>query len=270
MSEQNYTEFLGDTLNEAAKIALSYFGNVTGNTKAEDSNQVLTDADVAVGEYIVERVQAAYPAYNVIDEEAGVIDKKSSLTWVIDPIDGTSNFAAGTPDWGIMIGLLEDNQPIAGGIIAPVYNHLYLAEKGGPATRNGQPIRVTHETDLLKTLVSFGIDSHREDPAITAKECAIMSNVILAVRNIRASGSEAIDPMYVADGRYGGRVNYSGKIWDVVAPQAIIEAAGGVFTDATGQPIDYSNALERTSQNFTSCMASPQLHAQLLQEIHRA
>ena len=75
-----------------------------------------------------------------------------------------------------MIGLLERtiNQLLAA-LLHPVYNHLYCLEKGGPATRNGQPIRVTQETDLLKTLFRFGIDSHREDPAKTAKECAIMS-----------------------------------------------------------------------------------------------
>lgn len=267
---ENYTDFLKTTLEEASQIALSYFGNVSGTTKTEDSNQVLTEADIAVGKFIVSKVQEVHPDYNVIDEEAGVVDKQSPFTWVIDPIDGTSNFAAGTSDWGIMIGLLKDEQAIAGGIISPVYGQLYLGQRGQGATRNGQAIHVTTETDLLKTLVSFGVDSHRDNPAQTVQECAVMSNVILAVRNIRNSGSEAIDPMYVADGRYGARVNYSGKIWDVVAPQAIVEAAGGLFTDVSGQPIDYSNHLQRTADNFTSCMASPVLHAQLLAEIAKS
>lgn len=260
----DYRKFIENQLREASEIALGYFGKVRGTTKADDSNQVLTDADVAIGHALVEAVKNVYPDHNIIDEEAGIIDKKSRFTWVIDPIDGTSNFAAGTPDYGIMIGLLENDTPIAGGIVAPAHEKLYLAEKGKGATCNGVPIRVTTEERLLSVLVSYGIDGNQKNPEQTRQECQVLADIVLRVRNIRNSGSEAIDPMYVAEGKYGARVNLSSKIWDNVAPQIIAEEAGALWTAVDGSPIDYTNPLSRSEQNFTFCVASPVLHEQLL------
>lgn len=268
MSHMNYRSFISEQLQQAAKIADSYFGKVSGTVKPDDSNQVLTQADIAIGEHLVAAVRATYPDHNVIDEEAGVIDNVSRYTWVIDPIDGTSNFAEGTPDYGIMIGLLEDAVPIAGGIVAPAHDKLYVAIKGEGATCNGQPIHVTQETELINTLVSFGIDAHQEDPRRTAAESVVLGDLILSVRNIRNSGSEAIDPMYVAEGRYGGRINMSSKIWDNVAPQIIAEEAGARWTDVNGAPIDYANPVSKCEQNFTFCVAAPVLHEQLIRIVN--
>src|SRR6185312_7657304 len=114
-------------LEDAAKIANEKFGKVSGVIKGGDTNQVLTEADVAIGKLIIQRLQKEYPDYNIIDEEAGVIDKHSEFTWVVDPIDGTSNFANGVPTYGIMIGLLRKETPIAGGIVLPYYKEIYIA-----------------------------------------------------------------------------------------------------------------------------------------------
>jgi myo-inositol-1(or 4)-monophosphatase len=259
----DYRSFLAAQLQSAAQTAASYFGKVSGTVKEGDNNQVLTDADIAIGKQLVAAVQATYPDHNIIDEEAGVIDNGSRYTWIIDPIEATSNFAAGLPQYGIMIGLLEDATPIAGGIIAPAFNKLYLAEKGKGATCNGEPIHVTKEENLLNVLVSYGIDGHQEDPERTIHECRVLADIVLGIRNMRNSGCEALDPMYVAEGRYGGRLNLTSKIWDNVAQHIIVEEAGGVFTAVDGTPMDYSNPLSRADQNFTSCLASPTLHKQL-------
>ena len=260
----NYLAFLEKELRASADMALQYFGKVSAHTKLGDNNQVLTEADLAIGKYLVAAVRATYPSHNVIDEEAGVIDNGSRYTWVIDPIEATSNFAAGIPEYGVMVGLLDGATPLAGGIIVPAHDRLYLAEKGKGATCNGEPIHVTEETDLSKVLVSFGIDSHRENPAQTIAECRILADIVLAVRNMRNSGCEAVDPMYVAEGKLGGRVNMASKIWDNVAPQIIAEEAGAMWTDAYGEPLDYSQPVTRAEQNFTFCVASPALHRQLV------
>jgi myo-inositol-1(or 4)-monophosphatase len=259
----DYRQFIKDRLTKAAETANGYFGKVSSTVKEDDSNQVLTEADVAIGKQLVAAVQEVYPDHNIIEEEAGGIDKQSQFTWVIDPIEATSNFAAGLPQYGIMIGLLDGDKPIAGGIIAPAYNKLYLAEKGKSATCNGEPMHVTSETNLLNVLVSYGIDSHREDPERTKSECAVMADIILGCRNMRNSGCEALDPMYVAEGRYGGRVNTTSRIWDNVAPQIIAEEAGALWTSVNGSHIDYSYPLTKMEQNFTFCVASPTLHKQL-------
>lgn len=264
LSGMNYLPFIEEQLVKAGETALSYFGKVSGTVKPGDSNQVLTEADTAIGKQIVAAVQAAYPNHNVIDEEAGVLDKGSRYTWVIDPVEATSNFAVGLPQYGIMAGLLEDATPIAGGVIAPAYKKIYLAQKGEGATCNGEPMHVTTETKLINALVSYGIDGLQEHPELTIHECRVLADIILAVRNIRNTGCEALDPLYVAEGRYGGRVNLSSKIWDNVAPQIIAEEAGALWTAVDGSPMDYSNPLARSEQNFTACVASPALHAQLM------
>jgi myo-inositol-1(or 4)-monophosphatase len=259
----DYLEFIQEQLLAAAEIAKNHFGKVTGSVKAGDNNQVLTDADLAIGKQIVNAVQGRYPDHNVIDEEAGGINKNSRFTWVIDPIEGTSNFAAGSPFYGIMIGLLEDATPIAGGIAAPALNQLYLAAKGQGATCNGEKLQTTSEQKLANVLLSYGIDGHPEIPGRTANECAVLADIADSVRNIRNAGCEAFDSMYVAKGHYGARLNTTSKIWDNVAPHIICEEAGAIWTDIKGAPMDYSQPLSRIDQNFTNCVASPALHQQL-------
>src|SRR6266404_8064062 len=102
-----YQTFITTVLQEASKIANEKFGNVTAIIKGGDSNQVLTEADIAIGAHIITKIKKEYPDYNIIDEEAGGLDNKSEFTWVVDPIDGTSNFAHGVGMFRIMIGLLH-------------------------------------------------------------------------------------------------------------------------------------------------------------------
>ncbi len=264
----DYQSFISQTLSAAAQIANQNFGRVSSiSTKTGDNNQVLTETDIAVGKMIVEKIQETYPDYNVIDEEAGVIDKKSQYTWVVDPIDGTSNFANGLPTYGIMMGLLDGGQSIAGGIVLPAFNQLYVAQKGQGAFCNGEKIQVTTETKLLSCLVAYGIDGHQENPETTYQEAKVLAKIILNIRNLRTTNS-AFDMAQVLTGRFGALLNQTTKIWDNIALQAIIEEAGGVMTDFWGKPMDYSNALERVSENFTMCAASPELHTQLQEIIH--
>ena len=254
-----YKDFIQQALSAASEIARQNFGKVVGSVKTGDNNQVLTETDLEIGKYIVDKIQKQFPEHNVIDEEAGVVDKASAYTWVVDPIDGTSNFASGIPTYGIMIGLLHENVPIAGGVALPQQNEIYLAEKGGGAFCNGETISVTNEMDLMRCLVAYGIDGHQEAPEKTHEEMAVLERLILGIRNLRTSNS-AFDMMLVARGSYGGLLNQTTKIWDNIAPHIIIEEAGGVYTDFSGKQMDYSDALRRSEENFTSCAAPQQLH----------
>lgn len=256
----DYKEFINTTLIHASKIANSYFGKVSSiSTKSNDNNQVLTEADLAIGKYIVEEIRNTFSDHNVIDEEAGIIDNNSQYTWVVDPIDGTSNFANGLPTYGLMIGLLKDHDPIAGGVSLPFFDEIYLAQKGYGATCNSNKITVSKETNLLKALVSYGIDGHQENPDITYEEIKVLAEIILNIRNLRTTNS-AYDMVQVVSGKYGAYINKTTKIWDNVAIQPIIEESGGVVTDYWGKPIDYSNPLSKVSQNFTICAGAPMLH----------
>lgn len=262
-----YQKFIEESLQKASQIASSNFGKVSGIVKTGDNNQVLTETDVQIGRLLIDLIQKEFPEHNIIDEEAGVIDKNSGYTWVIDPIDGTSNFAEGIPNYGIMMGLLKDSKSIAGGIVLPFFQEICIAEKGEGAFCNGEKLTITKETNLLSTLVAYQIDGHQEDPDFTRKECQVMAEIVLSIRNLRNSGS-CFDAVMVAKGKYGGYLIQTCKIWDVVASNIIIEEAGGVYTDFFGKSIDYSNALNRTSENFSCCASTPALHKQLQKIIH--
>jgi myo-inositol-1(or 4)-monophosphatase len=263
-----YTNFITDVLEQSSEIALSYFGEVSGTTKEGDNNQVLTQADLEIGQFIIAKIKEVYPDHNVIDEEAGVVDNNSEYTWVVDPIDGTSNFASGVPLYGIMIGLLREGVPVAGGIALPYFHEIYSAAKGSGAYCNGEKISVTTEMKLLHSLVAYSIDGHQDDPQFTQDECLALSQIILKIRNLRDTGS-CFDAAMVAKGKFGAYLNRTGKIWDNVAQQIIIEEAGGVYTDFFGKPMDYSHPLTKAKDNFTFCTGAPTLHQQL-QEIIQA
>lgn len=258
-----YKTFITKVLEVASKIATDNFGKVPGYAKKEDKNQVLTKTDLEIGKFLVNEIRNNYPDHNIIDEEAGIVDNKSTFTWVIDPIDGTSNFANGIPMYGIMVGLLEKSQPIAGGIAQPSFSEIFFAEKNQGAFCNDIPIRVSQEKELINSLVAYGIDGHQENPKFTESECLLLSKIILNIRNLRASNS-CYDFTAVATGKYGAYLNQTSKIWDNVAPQIIVEEAGGTYTDFKGKPIDYSDPISKTNNNFIYIAATPEIHKQLL------
>lgn len=257
-----HTHFLQSLLEYTSEIARQNFGKVLGYNKSSDNNQVLTETDLEIGKYIVDAITTQFPDHNIIDEEAGVIDRGSTYTWVVDPIDGTSNFANGAPTYGTMIGLLEEATPIAGGLSLPSFHEIFLAEKGQGATCNGVKLSVSKEEHLLKTLVAYGIDGHQEEPSYTTEECQTLAKIILGIRNLRSSNS-VFDIGMLVKGNYGGALNRTSKIWDNVAQQILIEEAGGVYTDFWGKPMDYTDPLQKAETNYTYCAAAPQLHGQL-------
>lgn len=258
-----YKDFIKDTLQKASKIASESFGMVDSTTKAEDNNQVLTKTDLEIGSFIISRIKSEFPDYNIIDEEAGVIDSNSEFTWVVDPIDGTSNFANAVPTYGTMMGLLKNDKSIAGGIALPYFDEVYTAEKGSGAFCNNRSIYVSKEENLLKSLVAYQIDGHQEEPRLTRDETKLLTEIILSIRNLRTSNS-AFDLAMVASGKYGGVLNKTSKIWDNVAQQIIIEESGGIYTDYYGKPVDYSNPLTKSKDNFTYLAGSKVIHEQLL------
>jgi len=264
-----YTTFIKNILSEASKTARRNFGRVHGTVKGSDPNQVLTAADLAIGRFLVDQIARTFPAHNILDEEAGVVDKGSVVTWVVDPIDGTSNFAAGVPMYGIMVGLLEREIPVAGGIALPFFSDICVAEKGFGVANSGELLKINDQTHLGSSLVAYGMDGHPETPEVTVSECRLLGEIALKVRNLRSSNS-VFDAMMVVKGGYGAFLNRTSKIWDNVAQQIIIEEAGGIYTDFWGKPMDYSDCLHRIESNYTFCAAAPLVHRALQNIIHNS
>jgi len=270
MSKGNrrYTTFLMGLLSEASKTARQSFGKIQGVVKGSDRNQVLTSVDLAIGKFLVAKIREAFPAHNVLDEETGAIDNGSEFTWVVDPIDGTSNFAAGLPMYGIMIGLLENDAPIVGGAALPYFSDICVAEKGFGARNNDQLLTVLPRCEIGSSLIAYGIDGHSDAPETTREEATLFAEIVLRSRNIRTSNS-VFDAMMVALGSYGAFLNRTSKVWDNVAQQVIIEEVGGIYTDFWGKAMDYSGCLQRINDNYTFCAAAPGIHESLQQIIHR-
>ena len=222
---------------------------------------------MAIGKKIISFIKKSYPTYNIIDEEAGVIDNNSEFTWVIDPIDGTSNFAKGVVTYGIIIGLLKNNVPIGGGVALPAFSEIYVAEKSKGTLLNNKKIKIKKGGTLLSSLVAYGIDGHQENPSITEEECKLLAKIVLGIRSLRVSGC-IFDAMMVAKSKYGAFLGKSSKIWDHVGVQVVIKEAGGIYTDFYGKPINYTNPLKRTTENYTWCMATSKLHREVQKIIH--
>lgn len=257
-----FQRFIEHSLHQASEIASKKFGRVPGTIKDEDNNQVLTEADTQIGRLLVHLIREAFPKHNVIDEETGIIDNNSQFTWVIDPIDGTSNFVQGIPNYGIMMGLLRGGEPISAGISLPFFQEIIVAERGQGTFRKGQRLHVTKESDLSSVLIAYQLDAHQNDPDFTRREYATVAKIALAARNLRTSGS-CFDAVMVAEGKYGACLNRTAKIWDIVAAQLVVEEAGGVCTDFFGRELDYVDPLNKVANNFTYCLTSPILYKQI-------
>jgi len=257
---------LQTALKKGGEVLIDHLGR-TGKAMVKESiSSVVTEADLAAERAILEVLDGAPEVFNVITEESEYMDRGSEYTWVVDPLDGTSNFAAGLPWFGVIIALFEGETPILGGMYLPVDQQLYLAEAGGGATRNGEALRVTASTDLSEHLVVYSFDFN-EDEAKTRAEMEVMASLSREVRNIRATNS-LVDYCYVADGRLGAAMNQATKIWDIAAAWLLISEGGGTVTDIQGQEIRFDLSAQAVNDNYTIIASGAGLHQALLKCIH--
>jgi myo-inositol-1(or 4)-monophosphatase len=203
---------------------------------------VVTVADKAVEKMLVARIAAAFPGDVVLGEEGGFSDEWNGTRplWVIDPIDGTANFARGLPLWCVSIGILVDGKPAAGVIYNPVNGELHAAMSGNGATCNGEPIRVSAVTDQKQARIGLGF-SYRRAPSIH------VDNVERLLTNgceYSRLGSGALGMAYVADGRFEGYFEPHINAWDVAAGVVIVREAGGWTNDFfAGQALTAGNPI---------------------------
>ncbi|MBS3057055.1 MAG: inositol monophosphatase [Candidatus Diapherotrites archaeon] len=255
------------SLRASGKILMKSFGKIQKYSVKENQSSIVTKADLASEKAIVKIIQKEFPKHNIIAEETGFKSNNSEYTWIVDPLDGTSNFASGIPWFGIFIALLKASKPIASGIYLPFYDLMYFAEKGKGATRNGRRILVSKEKAIKNVLLSYSLD-YSEDPSKTENEVKIIKLLVQNTRNLRATNS-AIDYCYAADGRLGGCINQTSKIWDVVAPYLIIKEAGGIVTDIYGNDMEFSADKGNYLRNFTIVASNKYLRPEIMNIIRQ-
>ena len=246
----------------AGRLLLDHFGQVQGIRVKDSRSSIVTDADLASDRLLRDLLTARYPDHNLLTEENGFERRGSRFTWVVDPLDGTSNFAAGIPWFGVMVALLEDSEPILGVMHLPVEGAVYSAELGGGAFRNGVPVRVTRQSDLSTVLCAYGLDA-AADPEDARRQALALGRVVQHVRNLRATNS-LVDFALTIDGRLGVCVNFHTMIWDIAAPRLILDEAGGRLTDLNGMPLAFSLGDDACHRPYAVAGGSPALHEPLV------
>ncbi len=206
-----------------AKLLKGGNGELHIKTKSNDRDFV-TDVDTSVQKFIVDRIRAAYPEHRFIGEEEGADtfgDPKSPFAWVIDPLDGTTNFIHASPNFGSMIALLENGKPVIGVVALPMRHQIYSAKKGGGAFRNGERLIVRKTRDMNDAILSTNLNGR-------AKECDGEMHVsIVQCASLHNYGCAACEMAAVAEGFNDGIYYERVGLWDIAPGSLIIEEAGG-------------------------------------------
>ena len=196
---------------------------------------LVTETDREVEKLIVQRIQAQYPTHHILGEEGSNIGEGNfDYRWVIDPIDGTTNFAQGLPHFSVSIALTAvDGLPIVGVVYDPMRDELFSATKGGGTFLNDQPIHTSQTQELSQAVVASGFPYDKWTDA--RNNTNIWSHFVVRTRGIRRLGSAALDLAYVACGRVDGYWEQKLNPWDMMAGWLLIIEAGGTVTDYDGQ-----------------------------------
>jgi myo-inositol-1(or 4)-monophosphatase len=220
--------FAMQTARDAGQILLDKFGRKINVSKKGDINLV-TEADLASEKYIIERVRSHYPKHSILAEESGVavVDGSSAWKWIIDPLDGTTNFAHGYPCFCVTLALEHEGKIVVGVTYDPTRDEMFSAERGEGASFNGRQMRVSETEKLSESLLVTGFPYDFKQKISFAEH---LNKFMLRARGVRRDGSAAIDMAYVACGRFDGFWEEGLNPWDVAAGVLLIEEAGGRVT----------------------------------------
>jgi myo-inositol-1(or 4)-monophosphatase len=225
------------------------------NTKAP--NDFVTEVDHAAEAAIIDTLLAAYPGHGILAEESGSARgaRDSEYVWIIDPLDGTTNFIHGLPTYAVSIGLAFRNQIQQAVVYDPARNDLFYASKGRGAYLNDRRLRVSKRTRMAEALIGTGFPFRSgDDPA---RYLRMMESVMKACAGMRRPGAAALDLCYVAAGWYDGFFETGLSPWDVAAGSLLVTEAGGLIGNFTGEA-DFLHQREVLA-------GSPKIYGQLVQ-----
>src|SRR5918998_4283675 len=229
--------FAIQTARDAGRILSEKFGRVEVSHKGDID--LVTEADLAAERLIIERISGHFPRHAILSEEAGDVrvhgSEGSAWKWIVDPLDGTTNYAHGYPVFCVSIGLEHEGRIVAGVAHDPTRDETFAAARGEGATLNGRPVRVSATDDLNRALVCTGFPYDVRGRDDFARH---FTNFILRAQSIRRDGSSALDLAYVACGRLDAFYEDGLRPWDVAAGTLLVEEAGGRVTHYDGSPLD--------------------------------
>ncbi|MBS1795883.1 MAG: inositol monophosphatase [Acidobacteria bacterium] len=229
--------FAIETARAAGRILLEKYGRKLNVSKKGDINLV-TEADLASEQLIIERIRSHFPKHAILAEESGdavLLSGDNKFKWIIDPLDGTTNFAHGYPCFAVNLAVEHDGELVVAVTFDPTRDELFAAERGRGATMNGKPIRVSETEKLSESLIVTGFPYNFKEKKDFARH---LTEFLLYSRGVRRDGSAALDMAYVACGRFDGFWEEGLNPWDVAPGCLLIEEAGGVVTTYTGDKIN--------------------------------
>ena len=222
-------------------------------------NDFVSEIDQMAEEEIISVIKKAYPEHSILAEESGS-HEGNDYEWIIDPLDGTTNFLYGCPHFAVSIALRHKGRLEQAVIYDPMRQELFSATRGEGAQLNGRRIRVTNRRNLQGALLGTGIPFRPEHEALMDPYFAMMKDLIPGSAGIRRAGSAALDLAYVAAGRLDGYWEMNLNTWDIAAGVLLVEEAGGLVADLDG------NMNHMKSGDIVA--ASPKVFKTMLQKIH--
>lgn len=227
-------EALETIVRAAGDVAMQYFNDLDSLAiNKKSARDLVTDADVAVENYLKQALGAQCPEYGFWGEESGQSANQASR-WIVDPIDGTHSFSKGQYFWGISVALEIDGELMMGAVYGPALDDYYCAEKGKGAWKNGKPIRVSDETSLASSMVSTGFACLRQ--YLEDNNLPRFNRIAQATTGQRRLGSAALDLCTVADGQVDAFWEQELNLYDIAAGVLIAKEAGATITDFKGNP----------------------------------
>ena len=224
---------------EAGNLQQSFCGTQLNTAIKSSTVDIVTEIDFAVQSTIISQISSQFPEDGILAEEKYARDTKSEWTWIIDPLDGTTNYSHGFPLYCVSIGLYKETKGFFGVIYAPCMNELFEAERGEGAKLNGKPILCSEVDQLDKAMLGTGfpydINPMAEDNVPQFK------NFLMEAQAVRRIGSAAIALAYIACGRLDGLWEMKLRPWDMAAGALMINEAGGLLTGYDNQPFDLFN-----------------------------
>ena len=232
-------DFAIETAREAGRVLAERFGRASLEVQHKGDIDLVTESDLAAERLIVERIRSYYPRHAILAEESGASEHegagRSAYKWIIDPLDGTTNYAHGYPCFCVSIALEEAGELIIGVVYDPTRDEMFAAERGGGATLNGRRIHVSETGDLNEAMVCTGFPYDVRGRGDFAHHFA---NFIMHAQSVRRDGSAALDLAYVACGRFDGFWEEGLRPWDVAAGVVLIKEAGGHVSRYDNTPFD--------------------------------
>ncbi len=202
------------------------------NIERKGFNDFVSEVDKRAEQAIIHTILKAYPRHNILGEEGGNVDNGSEITWIIDPLDGTTNYLHGHPQYSVSIAVKEGDKITHGVVFDPNRNDIFTAELGKGAQLNNGRIRVSRQSSLADSLLATGFPTY--DMSFLDRYLAIFREMLQSTAGQRRAGSAALDLAYVAAGMVDGFWEFNLKPWDIAAGYLLIKEAGGLVCDFDG------------------------------------